>query len=232
MLQPTVIAGFAQSADGRIATQTGASRSISGEPTTRLAHQLRDHADAILVGIGTVLRDDPELSCRIPGGTSPLRVILDAHLRLPADGKIAKTARVIPTLVYTTHRGMTAKPERSAELAARGITLRELPEAGRRQRHSDRHADTTCIDIPALLAALSEMDVKTLFIEGGSTVLARFLAAKAIDTLIVVMAPILIGAGTPSFASGVLPEGTVLETVGMLRVGRDLVWEMRPRYDG
>ncbi|NBC28933.1 MAG: hypothetical protein GVY29_02950 [Spirochaetes bacterium] len=231
MLQPTVIASFAQSADGRIATKTGASRSISGEQTTTLAHQLRDYADAILVGIGTVLRDDPELTCRIPGGTSPLRVILDAHLRLPTDGKIAKTAGAVPTIVCTTRSGVAANSERSAELIAQGITLRELPEAPRRQRHCGPDAGSTCIDIPALLSALAEMGVETLFIEGGSTVLARFLAARAIDTLIVVMAPILIGAGTPSFAPGVLPKETVLQTQGMLRMGRDLVWEVRPRYD-
>jgi riboflavin-specific deaminase-like protein len=224
-----VIASFAQSADGRIATRTGASRSISGAETTHLAHRLRDYADAILVGIGTVLQDDPELTCRIPGGTSPIRVIIDTHLRLPPECTIARTAHQVPTIIFAARGEPTAHPERSAALAAAGITIHELPTP---PRAGDNGAPRSGIDVAALLHALSEQNINTLFVEGGSRVLAGFLAAKAIHTMIVVMAPFLIGSGTPSFAPGVLPDEVTLETTDMFQIGRDLVWEVTPRYGG
>jgi riboflavin-specific deaminase-like protein len=224
-----VIASFAQSADGRIATRTGASRAISGTETTNLAHRLRDYADAILVGIGTVLRDDPELTCRIPGGTSPTRIIMDTHLHLPPESTIAGTAREVPTIVFAARGEPSAHPERSAALSAAGITIAELPL---HPRHGNEGPLRSGIDVAALLRALGERNVKTLFVEGGSRVLASFLAAEAIDTMLIVMAPFLIGSGTPSFAPGVLPGQVFLATTDMLHIGRDLVWELTPRYGG
>ncbi|MFW5786505.1 MAG: RibD family protein [bacterium] len=229
MPRPNVIAGVAQSVDGRIATITGASRYISGPETTTLAHEIRDHADAILVGIGTVLQDDPELSCRIPGGTSPTRVIMDGRLRIPAQSRIVETAGSIATVLYTSPEAGGNHPERVRELTDRGVQVLETPaRAGK-------------LVIEALLESLFQEGVRTLFVEGGSRVLTSFLAARAIDTMLFVIAPLIMGAGTPVLApnedtsttprASAYPFGEItLETMGMAPMGRDLVWEVRVGY--
>jgi len=213
---PTVIASFAQTADGQIATAGGASRSISGPETLTLAHRIRDYADAILVGIGTVLQDDPELSCRLPGGSSPERIILDAGLRTPLDSRIVATARGIRTTVYTAPGARDERPAHAAALEDAGLVLREIP------------ADSGYLSIPALLGELGNTGMRSLFVEGGSHVLRSFLAARAIDRILCVTAPLLMGRGTPVFADpgvrqgsdGDLPEMIRLESRGRVQLGQ------------
>ena len=103
-MKPRITVSYAQSVDGRIATSTGESRWISCSRTLTLAHRLRRDHEVILVGIGTVLKDDPELSCRLKRSSpSPVRVILDSRLRLPVDSTIVRTCRTYRTIVYTLH---------------------------------------------------------------------------------------------------------------------------------
>jgi diaminohydroxyphosphoribosylaminopyrimidine deaminase/5-amino-6-(5-phosphoribosylamino)uracil reductase len=230
MRRPNVIASVAQSVDGRIATITGASRYISGPETTTLAHEIRDHAEGILVGIGTVLRDDPELSCRLPGGTSPARIILDARLRMPVDSRIVETAGSIPTVLCTAPEALRTRAEVVRNLRDRGLAVIETPVEGRN------------LLLEPLLETLLDRGVGTLFVEGGSRVLASFLAARAIDTMLFVMAPIVMGEGTPVFSPEETPAATEramgqpfadisLETVGLMTLGNDLVWEVSLGYD-
>ncbi len=231
MRRPNVIASVAQSVDGRIATITGASRYISGPETTTLAHEIRDHADGILVGIGTVLRDDPELTCRLPGGTSPVRIILDTRLRMPMDSRIVQTAASIPTILCTSPEALQTRAEAAAELYDRGLEIMETPAAAEK------------LLITPLLETLFARGTGTLFVEGGSRVLASFLAARAIDTMLFVMAPIVMGEGTPVFTPETAHAATgrasaqpfadiPLETMGLMTLGNDLVWEVRLGYDG
>jgi hypothetical protein len=105
--RPYVTLAFAQSIDGRIATITGESQWISGEETLSLSQEIRAASDAILVGVGTVIRDDPRLTCRLPGSPSPLRVILDGRLRVPLSSTILRTASEYPTVVFTGRRPAT-----------------------------------------------------------------------------------------------------------------------------
>lgn len=223
---PTVIASFAQTADGQIATAAGASRSISGPETLTLAHRIRDYADGILVGIGTVLQDDPELSCRLPGGSSPKRIILDAGLRMPLDSRIVATSREIPTTLVSAPGAREERPEHAAALENAGLILRELP------------AESGYIRIPELLQELGNGGMRSLFVEGGSHVLASFLAAQAIDRILFVTAPLLMGRGRPAFARAGgrqgsvpdLPETIRLESRGRVQLGRDMVWEVAVAY--
>src|SRR5438046_455574 len=116
--RPLVTVHYAQTIDGRIASRTGDSRYVSGDGSLRLAHELRAAHDAVLVGIGTVLADDPQLTVRLAPGASPVRVIVDSQLRIPLDAKVlTKGAR---TIVATTS---LASEERTAAIRAHGAEV-------------------------------------------------------------------------------------------------------------
>jgi riboflavin-specific deaminase-like protein len=183
MGRPYITLSWGQTLDGRLATATGDSQWIGGPESLQFAHELRRDNEAILVGIGTVLKDNPRLTCRIPGGRNPLRVVLDAHLRLPPTAALASTAEA-PTLVYTLAGpgpGEASAPRRALE--AQGVTV--VTVAG----HDGR------LDLGAVVDDLANRGVATLFVEGGAAVLTAFLAAGLADRAVVVTAPFLLGAG-------------------------------------
>src|SRR3989441_4949189 len=123
--RPLVTVHYAQTIDGRIASRTGDSRWVSGEGSLRLAHELRAAHDAVLVGIGTVLADDPKLTVRLVEGRSPVRVIVDSQLRIPLDAKVLDTS-VGRTIVATTP---FASEERAAAIRARGAEVVRVTDA-------------------------------------------------------------------------------------------------------
>lgn len=215
MCKPYVTVTFAQSIDGRIATVTGESRWISGQKTLKLAHRLRRESDAIAVGIGTVLRDNPELSCRLVRGRSPLRVILDAHLRTPLESKLAATAGRYETLVFY---GGSARPGRCRELQSKGMDAVCVDLV-----------DTNHLDLRQVLQVLHARGVRRLLVEGGSGIITSLLSEKLADRLVVVTAPILIGSGVPAVGDlGIerLADAARLTTRRIRRRGTDLVWEL------
>lgn len=179
MDRPYVTLSWAQSLDGRIATVTGDSQWIGGPESLTFAHELRRDNDAILVGIGTVLKDNPRLTCRIPGGKNPLRVVLDSRLRLSEGAALANTEEA-PTLLYWS-RGPS--DDRCQRLAAQGVQLAQVDDLD------------GGLDLEAVLDDLGRRGIKTLFVEGGAAVLTAFLAAGLVDRAVVVSAPFLIGAG-------------------------------------
>jgi diaminohydroxyphosphoribosylaminopyrimidine deaminase/5-amino-6-(5-phosphoribosylamino)uracil reductase len=122
---PHVTLKLAASADGRIATATGASRWITGETSRRLVHRLRNELDAVMVGAATVMADDPALTCRIRGGRDPLRVIVDGRLRVPLGARVLTNAAAPGTIIAT----VTRSPRRIAALRQRGATVLLLPGA-------------------------------------------------------------------------------------------------------
>lgn len=218
---PRVTVSYAQSLDGRIATATGDSRYISCPATLRLAQRLRRDNQAILVGIGTVLRDDPELSCRLPGCASPLRVVLDSHLRLPPESTIARTAGRLPTIVFCRDGGEVAEPclaERRSRLESCGVRVVCLP-ADAEGRLPPRQ----------VLEALKREGLDSLFVEGGGRVITSFLRAGVVRRMLVVVAPLLIGEGVAAVGElGVrdLADALRPRRVRVRRLGCDRVWDL------
>jgi riboflavin-specific deaminase-like protein len=206
----------AQSLDGRIATLSGDSQWISGEATLRLSHRLRKSHDGILVGIGTVRRDDPELSCRLVRGGSPVRVILDAGLSISMESKIVRSVDRYETVIFCAPGADEARAER---LRARGVRVAAVQEDGEGR-----------LDIPEVLSTLASQGLQTLLVEGGSQVITSFLRAGRVDRMVLVSAPIIIGEGIATVGDlGVreLSEALRLRTTRVRRMGEDLVWELR-----
>src|SRR5579885_619836 len=171
--RPYVHAKWAMTLDGKIATRTGDSRWVSNEASRRRVHELRGRMDAVLVGVGTVLADDPLLTARPPGPRTAARVVLDSRGRTPPGCRLAATARDVPTLVVTAG----AEP---AALRAAGCEGLALAGGGRPS------AD-------ALLAELGRRRMTNVLVEGGAEVLGSFLDARAIDEVHVFVAPKLAG---------------------------------------
>lgn len=215
---PRVTVSYAQSLDGRIATASGESRYISCPATLGLAQRLRRDHQAILVGIGTALRDDPELSCRLRGCASPLRVVLDSRLRLPSDSTIVRTAGRLPTIVFCAGGDHPELRERRQRLERQGV--RVLPVA---QDECGR------LSPRAVLETLAGDGVASLFVEGGGQVITSFLKAGLVRRMLVVVAPLLIGEGVWAVGDlGVRGLGEALRPrrCRVRRLGIDRVWEL------
>jgi len=170
--------------DGRIATADGDSRWITGEPARRSVHKLRNVADAVLVGAGTILADDPQLTVRgIPGGRNPARVVVDGRLRMPAEAKVfSGEGRV---LVATTEN---APAGRARALEARGAEILRFPGK--------------TVPPEALLRALGERDLLDVLCEGGAETHASFLEAGFCDRLLLFVAPLAFGGAAPAWLGG------------------------------
>jgi diaminohydroxyphosphoribosylaminopyrimidine deaminase/5-amino-6-(5-phosphoribosylamino)uracil reductase len=176
MHRPEITLKLATTLDGRIATHGGESRWITGEESRRCVHELRSGHDAVLVGIETAIKDDPELTVRLNGyeGYQPARVVLDSRGRLPLNSKLAQTSRVIPTLLVTT------QPAPGALLS---LGVREIRVPSKHQR----------VDLEAALTALAELGIQRLFVEGGGVIATSFLRAGYVDRLEWFRAPTILG---------------------------------------
>lgn len=213
--RPYVVVKYAQSLDGRIATSTGDSKWISGDAERRLSHALRAACDAVLVGVGTALRDQPRLTVRMVPGASPNRVVLDSKLRLPIDSPLLDPEAA--TTIVTTDR---SGPARRAELQERGARVEVVP-AGQDGR----------VDLPAALARLRQANVESLLVEGGSEVITAFFAAGLVDRVVVGIAPVVLGRGTE--AVGGLGITEVADGIRLVRrtavtAGHDMIlaWDV------
>jgi diaminohydroxyphosphoribosylaminopyrimidine deaminase / 5-amino-6-(5-phosphoribosylamino)uracil reductase len=210
---PYVTAKFAASLDGRIATRTGESRWISSEPSRRLAHLLRRHHDAVLVGVGTVVDDDPELSVRLDqDGRQPLRVVADSRLRIPTTARLLQSGGGA-VLIATTE---VAPREGIAALERAGAEVLVLPDAGGR------------VDLMALLSALGSRQVISVLAEGGAELLGSLLDLRAVDAVVAILAPRLIGGATAPGAFGGrgvahLTEAVELRDLDVEQLGGDLI---------
>ena len=210
--RPLVTLKIAQSLDGCTASASGDSKWITGETARRFGHLLRARHDAILVGCETALKDDPELTCRLPGleAASPIRVVLDSRLRLAASSKLARTAKDVPTLVFTASlTGAAALRACGVEVIAVATDPRDRPDLG------------------AVLRALAERGVTRLLVEGGAVVHAAFLNENLADRLEVFTAPIVLGnAGQGAIGplAGLgLDEVPRFERVGHRSLGPDVL---------
>ena len=188
--RPHVTLKAAVTLDGKIATRTGDSKWITGKEARTEAHRLRDDADAILVGVGTVLADDPALTVRHVAGRDPTRVVLDADLRTPEDAAVLGRADASGADVLLFHAD-DADTSRRDELRRPGIEL--IPVA--------RHARG--VDVGEVLDVLGSRDVVRLLVEGGAHVHGTFLDLGLADRAAIFIAPRVVGdAGAVSFAAG------------------------------
>ncbi len=214
---PLVVIKSALTLDGRSATVTGDSRWITGEESRLLVHRLRDRCDAIMVGLGTVLRDDPQLTCRLPegGGRDPLRVIVDSRLEIPVSAAMLSAAAAEGTLIATT---TAADAEKRRRLEERGATVLACPERQGR------------VDLADLLRQLGADGVQSVLVEGGAVLNQALLSAGLVDRVMVFLAPKLLGGsdGKGMFqGSGVhnLAEAVPLRDVRVSRCGEDILVE-------
>ncbi len=206
---PFVVLKLAQSLDGRIATASGDSKWITGEAARRRAHGLRSRVDAVLVGAGTVVADDPMLTVRMVEGRDPARIVVDSALRIPEKARILGPGRVI---VATADR---ADEGRARRLRERGAEVWRFPGADGR------------VDLRALVAELGRKDFLSVMIEGGGQVAASALRAGLVDQVQVFIAPRLIGAGVGAVGGlniAGITEAVRLADVEVEPVGDDLLY--------
>lgn len=216
---PLVRLKFAQTLDGRIATSTGDSRWLSSPQAQRYAHRLRSRHDGVLVGAGTVLADDPELTVRLVRGRNPSRIILDAKLRTPLEAKVLKNQKAAPTLIATTSK---ADGPKLAAIKRKGIEVLTLAE--------DEHGE---VDLSELLRILGQRGISSLLVEGGAAVITSFLRRHLADRLTAIITPKVMGKGLETV--GELNITEVNKTIRLSfekvrRVGEDIVIEAKVMY--
>jgi 3,4-dihydroxy 2-butanone 4-phosphate synthase/GTP cyclohydrolase II len=207
--RPYVVLKYAQSLDGRIATGAGDSKWISSPQERRVAHALRAACDAVLVGAGTVLADDPLLTVRMVPGASPIRVVLDTGLRVPPDAQVFGPEA---TTIVLTATG--ADPGRREALRRRGVKV-EVVAGG-----------PGGVDLAAGLDRLLALGIRCLLVEGGSRVLTSALRARLADRVVVAVAPVLLGTGTDAvgdLGAGLVSDGLRLVDRSVHQVGPDLL---------
>jgi diaminohydroxyphosphoribosylaminopyrimidine deaminase/5-amino-6-(5-phosphoribosylamino)uracil reductase len=174
-----VVAHLAQSLDGRIATENGVSRWLSGDEDLLHTHRMRALADAVVVGVNTVLYDDPQLTVRRCPGKHPVRVVIDPERRLDGSQRVFRDP-VARTLLLVAEDRVGAEPRVGhAEVVAVNRTGNDL-------------------DPNSVLRVLAERGLKRIFVEGGGTTVSRFLQAGALDRLQLTIAPVILGSGRPA----------------------------------
>ena len=211
--RPFALAQIGQSLDGRIATETGVSHYINGADGLTHLHRLRAIVDAVVVGTGTAVADDPQLTVRNCPGESPVRVVIDRQRRVPDSHQLFQDAQA-PTLRLV--RGHTESNNALVEDIA-------LP----------RHADGDC-PVTVILDLLAERGLHRVLIEGGGDTVSRFVSAGALDYLHVIVAPMIIGSGRPGFTLPTLDtlEHALRPTCQSVNLGTDVLFALDLRSTG
>jgi riboflavin-specific deaminase-like protein len=204
--RPLVTLSYAQSLDGTIAAADKRRLFLSCAQSMRLTHELRALHNAILVGIGTVLADDPQLNVRLVDGRNPQPVVVDSKLRLPLDANLLKSGRA--TWLAATEAAAT---EAEAAVAARGGEVLRMPQL-----------TNGWVDIKALLAELTHRGIDHVLVEGGTRILTSFLQSRLVDYVVVTISPCFVG-GTPALQPHQLSPPPRLSHWHSARFGEDLV---------
>jgi len=217
-MRPQLTISYAQTLDGRLATRSGSSQWISGPESLRFAHSLRASHAAIMVGLGTLLADDPRLTVRHVAGADPLRVVLDSALRTPLTAAVLRDGAAPGTLIACVEG---ADPARRTALEQLGATVLALPPG---------HGG---VDLPALLAALAARGVASVMVEGGARLITALLRARLADRLAVCVAPKILGEGISAVGDlGItrLPDAYTLTELTVTAYGVDHVIDGRLCY--
>ena len=214
---PFVVIKTAMSLDGKIATNTGDSRWISGEESRKTVHKLRNQYSGIMVGINTVMKDDPLLNIRnIKGKTkNPVRIIVDSKARIPFEAKVINSPETAPVILAVTHQAPAAKIN---QLKKNGVGIIVCPEKNKR------------VDLKYLMRELGKQDIDSILLEGGGTLNFEALQEGIVDKMIVFIAPKIIGgthALTPVEGEGIgrLSEAVELQKINIKPSGEDIMLE-------
>ena len=207
--RPLVVMKTAMSMDGKIATAGGESKWITGAESRVRVHRLRDRYDAILVGVGTVLADNPSLTTRLPegGGKDPVRLVLDTGARTPLDAKVIKQASDAPAIIVTTPG---APPQRVRDLRDNGAQIMVID------------GDDGGISLPGLLRELGRKEITSLLVEGGARVNGSFVKEELVDKVCWFIAPKIMGGASapgPVGGAGITALSGALEITD-IQVGR------------
>ncbi len=218
--RPFITLKAASTLDGKIASRSLDSKWITSEEARLDVHQLRSENQAILVGVGTVVEDDPELTARIPNGRNPLRIVLDSSLRISLESKIIADG-LAETWIFTAQQ---VDAKKKAVLEQLGVSVFET--SGVKQ-----------VDVQDVVRILGEKSISSLFIEGGGTINAAFLEAGLVDKTIFYFAPKLIGGKhAPTFIEGtgyeLMKDAIELERGEFIKIGKDFKFTGYPVKKG
>lgn len=210
---PYVTMKYAMTMDGKIASESGASKWITGEPARERVHRDRSRFSAIMVGVGTVLADDPLLTCRTPGGRNPLRIICDTHLQTPLTSKLVTTADTAGTIIATS----AADRQLQLPYLDAGCHVLVIPE-------KDGH-----IDLCALMLELGKRNIDSVLLEGGGTLNWSALKSGVVQSVQAYIAPKIFGGNgkTPVGGAGVsIPDDAfLLSAPKITQIGDDILLE-------
>ena len=212
---PYVIVKWAMSLDGKIATHTGDSRWISSEESREYVHKIRGQVDGIMVGINTVQRDDPQLTCRIKGGRNPRRIIVDSNAVLPLNSRLINTIQESELFVAVGNIAPQGRIEKLRQLGCKIIPTRNV---------------NGLVDMRTLFQQLGKMNLTNVLVEGGRRVITSIIEEHLADKIMVFIAPIIIGgegALSPVMGKGIthISESVKLTDITMKRFANDVVIE-------
>ena len=216
---PYVVMKYAMTADGKIATSSGESKWITGESARENVHRLRKNLSGIMVGVTTVIMDDPGLDCRLDEPSkNPVRIICDSHLRTPLDSKVVATAGEIKTIIATSSKDA----QKVAEYEKRGCTVLQVP------------ATDMGIDLNKLMKDLGNMGIDSILLEGGGTMNFSALNSRIVDEIHVHIAPKIFGGSSKSPVEGLgiksINDAIKLNPISTTWMGEDLIIENEVVY--
>ncbi len=192
---PYVVMKYAMTLDGKIACDSGKSQWVTGERARNHVQETRNALAGIMAGIGTVLADDPSLTCRMPGGRNPIRIIADSHLRIPLESKIVQTAGEVATIVAATEEGCSKYEEKRYDLEKLGVRVLAVP--GGTCPEGDGHVPSAQnrVDLNALMKILGSQGIDGILLEGGAALNQSALWAGIVQKIQVYVAPKIFGGG-------------------------------------
>ncbi len=212
---PFITLKTALSLDGKTATKTSASKWISSSQTRKYMHLIRGEHDAIMVGINTILKDDPRLTVRHPGwsGKTITRVILDSKLRIPLQSKVITALPKGEVVIFTLN---TSPPEKKDALQKKGVKVIPIPQKNNK------------VDIKRALAWLGKNQISSVLVEGGTELHTHMIESKTVDKMIISVSPILIGGkGAPCFYQGkgaeTIKQSLKLKKMNTLKIEDDII---------
>lgn len=218
--KPFVVLKTAMTLDGKIATEAGESKWITSEKAREEVHKLRNKLASIMVGVDTVIKDNPELTCRLEGGRNPIRIIVDSKLRVPMEAKVI-VDNLAQTIIATTE---FADKDKILSLEKLGVKVLIIKSKNER------------VDLQSLMIKLGELNIDGIFLEGGSTLNFSSLKENIVDKMQVYISPKIIGgekSKTPVGGKGIkkLSDAIMLENMTVRYIGSDLLIEAYLRGD-